>query len=68
MHFWTDILKEGDGDEKAHEIVLSVSFVRPHPGTVDIKPRGDLLYKNDCASYTPLAYELWSAIAYGAKM
>ena len=24
--------------------------------------------QNDCACYTPLAYELWSGTAYGAKM
>ena len=40
--------------------MLSVSFVRPHPGTVDSK--------NDCASYTLLAYKLWSGTAYGAKI
>ena len=30
------------------------------------KPGGTL--QNDCASYTLLAYELWSGTAYGAKM
>ena len=57
MHFWTDILKEGDGEERAHSIVLSMSFVRPHPGTVDSNTLGDLSNNDDCASYTLLAYK-----------
>ena len=48
--------------------MLSVSFVRPNQATVDNKPQGDLPYKNDRASYTLLAYKLWSGSAYGAKM
>ena len=45
-----------------------MSFVRPHPGTVDSNTLGDLSNNDDCASYTLLAYKQWSRIAYGAKM
>ena len=44
-----------------------MSFVRPHPGTVDSKTRGDLPYKKLLCCYTLLASKLWSGIAYGAK-
>ena len=45
MKFWTDILKEGDGEEKARWIGLLVSFVWSHPGTVESKTQGDHLTK-----------------------
>ena len=55
--FLTDVLKEGDGEERAHKLGPQCRLSDPTREQSQQNPGGPPL-QNDRACYTPLAYKL----------